>query len=52
MAKVNKSITLDKDICIQGEKQAKKEHHSFSSFMEKLLAEYLTAIKKITKNGT
>ena len=45
MAKVQKSITMDSEIATEGEKQAKSERRSFSSFVEYLVDSYLKQVK-------
>ena len=51
MGKVNKSITINKDIVKAGEEQAIKERRSFSSFVEYLIDAYLMALKKPKSEG-
>jgi len=40
-----KACSIDENIAIEGEQQAKKERRSFSSLVEYLLAEYLASLK-------
>jgi predicted CopG family antitoxin len=44
MGKVNKSITIDKDVAKLAQEQAKIERRSFSSFVEFLIHYYLKNI--------
>ena len=40
-----KSITIDKDVLINIEKQAKKENRSFSNMIEQMAIHYLAALE-------